>query len=454
MNKRTLIVIGIVLIAVILVSSLIVLKTFNSPEGSSVLWQRPIENFATGLAADDGKVFTLDINGNAISYDVKTGSSIWNGSTKTGYWSSGLTTSDGRIYAGGPVASVSCLDETTGQFQWSFNGQIATDAWDKRAPDDVIVTGGRVFAIDGGVSAHNATSGEFLWQASPLEPSPNFGEFFGNLTDSKIWWVGAYPLGGFPFENNFVYALGGNLSNEFIYKINTDNGLVLWSSNITLLANPLFPPLVPGFIRSSLNVLAIYQGQVVIQNGNQILSLNDTSGDSLWSINVDASIYSPTAYSGVLLFGASDGNFYGLDLLSGAISCKTKVDSQNLFTYANDTNTPLVSPIQVDSQNQQIYWSFGANQQNKYKGTIVSLDLATCKVLWTRQIEDSPVSLPVGLVFNKDSIFLTETNALWIFNAETGNLAQNQRFDHYVLVPIASDNEVLVASDLKLTAYG
>ncbi len=450
------------LIAVLVAASLIIYEnSILNPEGSRVLWQRPIENFATGLAAADGKVFTLDISGNVDSYDTQGGKSIWNGSIG-GYWAAGLTVSNSRVYGGSQLATVGCLDEATGQFHWSFIGEIASDLWDKKAPDNVIVKDGRVFAIDGGVSVHNATTGELLWQAEPIGP---LSGIFGNITDMSTWWVGAYPLGGYPFESNFVYALGGNLSNSYIYKLNTDNGVILWSSNITVLTNPMPPPLVPGFISGSLNVLATYQGQVIIQNGNQILSLNDTSGDSLWNIDVGTSIYQPTAYNGLLLFGASDGNFYALHMANGTIAWKTKVDSQNLLSFVDENNTLTTYPIQVDAQNQRLFWSFGVTQQlgttsenkhDKYIGYVCSLELANGNLVWTRQIQDSGVfyGSPVNLVFNKNAVFLNENNALWIFSASTGTLARNQDFDHYVLPPIILDNEVFVASDLQLTAYG
>lgn len=418
-------------------SSLIIYEnSVLNPEESMVLWQRNIENFATGLAAADGKVFTLDISGNVNSYDTQGGNSLWNG-TIGAYWASGLTVSGGRVYGGSELATVGCLDEATGQFQWSFIGQMGSDLYFKRAPDSIIIKDGRVFAIADGVSAHNATNGQLLWQTPSL-----FG-VFGNITDLNTWWVGGYPLGGGPFEGNSAYVLGGNGSSPYIFKLNTDNDNILWRDNITVFTG------LPS-------VLATYQGQVIIQNGKEILSLNETSGDSLWSIDVGASIYQPTTYKGVLLFGASDGNFYGLDLFSGTISCKTKVDSQNLFSIVNDTNAPTVFPIQVDPKNQRIYWSFGGAQQKQYTGTVCSLDLATCKVIWTKAIQDSDSSFDnhAGLVYNKDTVFLKENNALWIFGASTGNLARNQHFDHYVLPPVVLDNEVFVASDLQLTAYG
>jgi outer membrane protein assembly factor BamB len=447
MNKRTLLFIVIGLIAVIVASSLIIYQnSVLTPQGSGVVWKRPIENFATGLAADTGKVFTMDISGNVNCYDIQNGKSIWNGSSVGGYFAAGLTVAEGRVYGGSEYASVGCLDETTGQFQWSFTGDIDH----RQAPDNIIVKDGQVFTIAEGVSAivsaHNATTGQLQWQTPYI-----FGTF-GNITDLNTWWASGFPLGGDPFEGNSVYALGGNESSPYIFKLNTDNGNILWHTNITVFSG------LPS-------VLATYQGQVIIQNGNQTFSLNETSGDRLWSVDVGASIYQPTAYNGLLLFGASDGNFYALNLADGKLAWKTKVDNQNLFSLVNEANTLTTYPIQVYPQNQRVYWSFGVTQQlgttsenkhDRYTGTICSLDLTTGKVMWTRQIEDSGVfySPPVGLVFNKDAVFLTENSALWVFSASTGNLARNQHFDHYVLPPVASDNEVFVAADLNLTAYG
>jgi outer membrane protein assembly factor BamB len=100
MSRRSLIIVAI-LIAVMVVASLAVLyeSGFFSPQGSRVLWQRDIEQFATGLAAADGKVFTIDVSGNVNCYDSQTGGFIWEGSVG-GYFASGLIVSGGKVYGG------------------------------------------------------------------------------------------------------------------------------------------------------------------------------------------------------------------------------------------------------------------------------------------------------------------------------------------------------------------
>jgi ABC-type transport system involved in cytochrome bd biosynthesis fused ATPase/permease subunit len=58
--RRSLIIVA-VLIIVVVVASLAVLyeSGFFYSQGSRVLWSRDIEQFATGLVAADGKIFTF-----------------------------------------------------------------------------------------------------------------------------------------------------------------------------------------------------------------------------------------------------------------------------------------------------------------------------------------------------------------------------------------------------------
>jgi outer membrane protein assembly factor BamB len=460
MKRRNLLIAAIGLAAIIVVSSLIIYENEN-PGASTGSWQRPIQNFATSIAADNDNVYVMDIFGNVQAFSTQTGSSIWNTTTTVGYFASGMVLSSDKVYVGGEVASVGCLDKASGEFEWSFYGQINTDLWTKRAPDSIVVSGDIVASVDGGVSVHDANNGAFLWQASrPYYPVVNFG----NLTDLNNWWVGAYPLGGNPFDGDFVYVLSGDYQNPYVSKFNFKTASFAWNSSITLTQFPIaYPEAYPGYSSNAVSILEIDQGKIVIQNINQILCLSESTGEKLWSINVGASVYQPTNYNGALFFGASDGNFYAANLSNGVVLWKTKVDNNSLMPTVNNDNVTLsVYPIQVE--NRQIYWSFGVTQQlgtnsenkhDRYLGTVCNLDLATGKLLWTRQIDDSGVffGFSPGLVVNENSIFLNENYALWIFSATNGNVAKDQTFDHYVLAPVTASDEVIVAADLQLTAY-
>lgn len=360
------------------------------------------------------------------------------------------------------MASVGCLDKATGQFQWSFDGIINTDLWWKHAPDEIIVSDKVVAAVDGGVSVHDITTGKFLWQASRPTTYPPIN--FGNLTDLNTWWINAYPLGGNPFEGNYAYLLTGNFSQPYISKFNFQTQTFLWNSSITLTSFPIvFPEASPGYSGNNVTVIGNYQGQIIIKNTDQILSLNTNTGEQLWSKNVRASIYQPTINGDALYFGASDGNLYALNLADGTQLWKTKVDSRNLMPTVNGGNITLTAyPIQIE--NGSLYWSFGVTHQlgtnsgdkhDTYTGTVCSLNLANGVVAWSTPMDSNGVfySPPMGLVVNKGTVFLTEDTALWRFNAQTGNLVNSANYDHYILPPVKAGDTVYVAADLYLTAY-
>jgi hypothetical protein len=254
MNRQHKIAVAIVLVAVVVVSALTIYAvTVFNPFGSSGSWQRPLKNFATGLTADNTKVYVGDIFGNVAAFSTQNGVSIWNSSDNIGYFSGGLTQANDRVYGGGAGASVGCLDKATGTFQWNFAGEINTDLWTKRAPDAIIISNRVVASINGGVSVHDFNTGAFLWQAS--RPYGNPPANFGNLTDLATWWVGAYPLGGDPFEGNFVYVLSGNISYPYISKFNFQTQTFAWNQSITL-TSYIFPEASPGYSGNPVSIRA------------------------------------------------------------------------------------------------------------------------------------------------------------------------------------------------------
>ena len=66
-------ILALVLVAIIVASSLVLYEnSVLNPAGSSGSWQRPLENFATGLAADNSKVYVMDINGDLYAFSTQT----------------------------------------------------------------------------------------------------------------------------------------------------------------------------------------------------------------------------------------------------------------------------------------------------------------------------------------------------------------------------------------------
>jgi len=449
MNKRSVLFLAVCLLSIIIVSSFLLHEVgFLRPDTySGGSWQRPIEHFATTLAVDDGKVFVVDeTEGNVNCFDSQNGKSIWNYSLNT-WRSGGIVISENKVYVGFPERKVACLDENTGKLQWTFeNTQAPNQLYD--ASPNIIVKDGKIFAITDTVSVHNATSGELLWEAIK-----NWSSTGGS------WSMSAYPLGGDPFDGNYVYATGGDLPNLNFFKLNIDNGQVIWKSSVMWDATMLTWGLdvLPS-------VLAITQGKVIIGSilsNNPVLCLDSNTGEKLWSIDVNATIYNPTVYNNLLFFAATNGYIYAVKLADGTVAWKTKVDTQNLFAFNSAYDSTLqTSPIRIDSQNQRLFWSLVVKQSSpssNYTGILCSLDLSKGNVNWIKHLENEGANFggDVGLAFNNDTdkLFLTKNSGLWIFNASSSDLIQSQQFNHYVLPPIALGNQTFVTADLWLSAY-
>ncbi|MFC1486544.1 PQQ-binding-like beta-propeller repeat protein [Thermoproteota archaeon] len=228
-----------------------------------------------------------------------------------------------------------------------------------------------------------------------------------------------------------------------------------------MLHGALFFPFYGGSIPYP-DVLAVTEEKVIIRFSikdesfvNFFLCLDSTNGEELWSIDVGTSIYDPIVYDNLLLFGTGDGYFYAVGLADGTIAWTTKVDTQNLFSIGVYSS----SPIQIDSDNQRLFWSYAVeeNESSNYSGALISLDFVNGKVMWMTQTNSSCG----GLAFNNHTelLFLTTYRfatdvGLYIFNTSTGDIIDSQQqYDHYILPPVVHGKETYVAADLWVTTY-
>jgi outer membrane protein assembly factor BamB len=276
-------------------------------------------------------------------------------------------------------------------------------------------------------------------------------------------------------DGKFVYAIGGDISKMSFYKIDAENGNVIWRSNVTwdgtVLtwgAGNIYVPRVVARSQEQIVIEVIFQGTSEV---NHFLCLDSSSGEKLWSIDVGADdgynpfVFGPIIYEDLFLFAKADGYIYAVNLADGTTAWKTKVDTQNLFSFNSSfNNTVQPSSIQIDARNQRLFWSLNVKESapaSNYTGLLCSLSLSNGSVKWLKLLENENASFVgfafggINLAFNSetDKIFLTKNNGLWIFDASTSDLIQRQQFDHYILPPIAFGNETYVVGDLWLSAY-
>lgn len=237
-------------------------------------------------------------------------------------------------------------------------------------------------------------------------------------------------LMGWPFKGNRVFAVGGViLEGWYVYRIDPNNGTILWSLPRRTSVNG--PPVV-------------YQDQVIMRNSSggetTVFSLDEDSGAILWSYDVGASVYQPTATStGLLLFEASDGNVYALHLSDGTLIWKTPVDSQNITVLA-DSDSPLKGlQIQIDPQNQMAIGGFAVTTQlgafvengsDEYTGFLYSLDIENGSIIWTTQFSaDGDVSngrASFDFALTEKNIYLASGfSDFWIFSKSRGKLIES-----------------------------
>lgn len=440
MNKNWIIIVSIIAIIIIAVPvGWILFQDSSATESEttpSILWQRKIENFATGLAASDGKVYTIDIFGDITCYDAKTGDFVWDGSVG-GYFSEGLVIYEDMVYGGAGSGVVGSLDIRTGRHLWDLAG-IPRIKYGKQAPENFTVVDGRLFVKTNAFSAFNASTGKLLWLIE------EYGHVPGQ--SATLW-----GFNGWAFENGLVIATSVSSEGKYIYKLNPDDGTVKWAVDGMFAGSPV-----------------VYKGQIIVQSSSkkELFSLNETSGETLWSYNVGAIICKTTEYNGLLLFGASDDSFYGLHLDNGTLAWKSSVNSQNITSLVNDDNPLEGLPIIIDEQNQRMIGLFAVSTQTKidemqvedqHYGILCSLDLETGNVIWAEYFSGKGDISNEYLVFDyastENHIYLTAINDLLIFSTKTGNLIESQHFEHQIAPPVAENGKVFVAADLWLLAY-
>jgi len=245
-------------------------------------------------------------------------------------------------------------------------------------------------------------------------------------------------------------------------RVNPNNGEILWG-----ISGSASDPAVGSEDKIILWNYNPFGGREL---GQFILCVDASSGATLWSYDVSSSMYQPVVYNELVLFGAYDGNFYALDLSDGALAWKTRVTNQDNQTriVGNDGRdlTPVVSPIQIETEKGIAVWSFAFIQNGwggviEYVGTVCGIDTANGQLLWTKPITNNasisgsnllfPNSL--GLALLNDHTFLTVGSDFYIISTQTGSIVEEKNYDHHLLEPTATTDTVFVVEELHLVAY-
>ncbi|MCW4034003.1 MAG: PQQ-binding-like beta-propeller repeat protein [Candidatus Bathyarchaeota archaeon] len=443
MNRRIIVIIVVFLVILLAASLFVLFDNDDGVESEYSIWQNRIENFATGLAVNNGKVYIIDISGNICSYGTEYGNKNWQGSIGA-YWGEGVTASNSMVYGGKAAGEVGAIDSKSGQFKWSAHTQHDS-TWDNKAPSNITVLENRLYITAYSFNVFNATTGELLWE---YEKSYGQGK---NVTapNSLIGWA---------FEENRVFAVAGVIfDGYYICRLNPNTGTIIWSVRIS--------DYIPG-------PPTLYKGQVILTNGTgtqtEVISLNENTGALLWSYNVGESVINPTTtINNLLLFETNKGNVYAINMSNGKQAWKTYIDNDNIISFVNSDRPLKGCSVQIDTQNRRAIAGFAVKTQlgafvqeetDEYVGFLCSLDLDNGSIVWARQFSGSGEAGHLNADFyfamSENNVFLsTEFNDFWILDKSTGEMLEQQQFEHYILPPVADGEKVYVAADLHLVAF-
>lgn len=119
------------------------------------------------------------VGGGIQCNDIHTGKPLWRRDFQTSFLFSGLTVSDGKVFAGGEDTNFYCLDAETGNTLWQLNGIVG-------GSDKPFVMNGVVYFTRTYLYAVDINTGQILWKRECPEQAQNGSVyFFGRVTGSE-----------------------------------------------------------------------------------------------------------------------------------------------------------------------------------------------------------------------------------------------------------------------------
>jgi outer membrane protein assembly factor BamB len=330
-------------------------------------------------AVANGHIFVVDTLANVRAYDARTGSELWSTQLKgklgpklkeagipgmlgrksqKGYASSlfggGVAYDDGKVYATNGLGQVAQLDAATGKIGWRV-----TPGGPLRGAPAIANGSAYVMTQDNQLFALSLADGSTQWTASgPLETAGVFG-------------TGAPAIG----HSTVIAGFSSGDLDAYRY----ENGRVVWQDALTRTSMSTTVGDVTDVDASPVvDDTRVY----AVGAGGRMVALDLLTGQRLWEINIGG-ISTPAMAGDWLFVVADDAHLYCIQRSSGKIRWSTQ-----LSHYRNETK-----------KTNQIIWSGpvlggGKLWLTNTQGELVSVSVATGKVLSTDRASKKPFSLP------------------------------------------------------------
>jgi|LGOV01.1.fsa_nt_gb outer membrane protein assembly factor BamB/predicted phosphodiesterase len=306
------------------------ISALNAKTGE-VLWQYKTEGSVDNtFCYENGKILVTDYFGIAYALDAISGKLVWKkilGQRELGNYNTGNVVNNGVFFTG-YAHYLKAIDVETGNTIWRNNswkgGEGSTHTM--IVADNVLIAASNWRAL----YAHNSKTGSLIWE--------NKTDQYRSRSSSAAW------------QNDTLYVAG----RDEIGLFDIHSGKILKSikTDFELLVSTK-PLVVDNMI-------------IMGTNNNGMVALDRYTGNTIWSLKTnDALIYTspyskptsctvetpPIIINGAIVFGASDGYVYVVDITSGKL-----IDKVNLGAPIFSAVTPYKDGFIVGDFGSNIYY--------------------------------------------------------------------------------------------------
>ncbi len=367
-----------------------------------VAWRRELYVNIAYLTVADGKVFAVTFDSDLYCFNQENGQTLWSQSLGGYVMSNQIIVENGSVFVGSRGSILNCIREDDGKILWRFAPNLSSSIASKSAPVFSLFAG-RVFTTGDGFYVLRASDGKLLWEY-----------LYGSIPN----YVG---IGGWAVADNHVFASGWD-NGDKLFCFNIDDGSILWQYDDMRVNSPP----------------VISDGRVFIcnyNNGTSMACFDESKGQLLWQFDANVTIFQPTLYGKLLLFGDANGNFCALTEEGSLVWA---------FTSRHETSNYPSSAAPIIFNNTVIV--------GYEAGYVTCLRMSDGKLIWRTPVLGDVRSLTMG----NNELFVTlgpsGTN-LFIIDPYSGNIQEKKTFEYWTLPPIFADNKLYIAADKKVIAF-
>ncbi len=318
---------------------------------------------------------------------------------------------DGRVFVGASHWLL-CLNETDGKLIWSYRTDDASGGGDITSSPAVFED--RVFfgSKAGDVYSLNATSGVLIWKYE---------------TSGIVDYSSPVVINGRVFI--VIYWYGHYYDQGYLYALNATSGTYIWRSEVFQIDT-----------HDAYSSPAVADGRVFVGIGGRVCSLNETTGERIWTYVTEASVgrSSPVVVNGRVFVGSLG---YWLTAKVYSINATTGKQIWNYTTPSRIDSSPAVANGRVSIASED--------------GNIYSLNETTGANIWTYKASPRIISNPAvanGMILIGES---RKDGRLMALNETTGELVWSYVVgDIGTSSPAVSNGKVFVGTSEGIVCVG